>query len=150
MIMINQYEPFGGFVSRADRTDLYTGWVLAMITHLGHKESAFCLILKVFGERLEPLCTALWGIDIDAVVGDDIPFHPCSKIALRHFILFLTGSHATTPSDALVDIDNIGPLVLAASLLPYPGGLMATTHPRRVYHQGGSSTRYNLFQKNPA
>jgi len=151
IIVIDEYEAFGGFVSCTDRTDLHAGWVLAVVTHLGHKKGTLCLCLQVFTDRLESLGPTFRGIDVNAAVfGDDVPFHPGPECALRYVIFLPAGAHATTPADALVDIDNIGPVVLGAPLLPYPGCLMATAYPGGVNHQGGRATRHNLFQKYPA
>ena len=150
MIMIDEYEPFGGFVSCSDRADLHAGRILAMVTHFGYKEGTLCLRLKIFADRLESFGSAIGGVDIDtAIVSDDIAFHPGPRCTLRHVIFFPAGAHAAAPADALANIDNIGPLVLGAPLFPDPGCLMASAYPRRVYHQGSCATRYDLFEKHP-
>lgn len=150
IIIVNQHETFGRLVSCADGADLHAGRVLAVVTHFGHEKRLYRLFLKVFADRPEPFRTAFWRVDINAIFGDDVPFHPGSKCALGYVVFLGARTHATAPPNALADIDNIGPVVFGAPLLPYPGCPMAATYPRRIYHQGCRRTRYNLFQKYPS
>jgi hypothetical protein len=117
--VINEYESFGGFVGCTDRTNLHARGVFAVVTHFGHKKGAYSLFLKVSINRLEALSTAVWGVNIDAAVcGYNVPFHPCSKCVLRYVIFLGARTYTAAPADTLADIDNIGPMVFGAPLLP--------------------------------
>jgi len=142
VVVIHQYESFGGFECRPDGANLDTGRFLTVVAHLRYREGTLSSLANFLVKRFESFQAAVGGLYIDPFIGRDVPFHPGSEETGRHTVFPLAGPHAVTAPDTVIDVDYVSPFMFRASLYP-TSGVMGSPCGRG----GGTRTEYHQHSR---
>ena len=115
---IDQDEALLRLECRADRADLHARRIFTMVAHFGHREGPLGVGANLLVDPGEAFQGAFRRFHVDPFVSGHVTLDPGAEHARRHVVFLLAGAHAIAATDAPVDVDNVGELVLGLALCP--------------------------------